>query len=83
MTIAHSKRRNRPFVSDHWRCRYNKETCDPFKEPKLSFIIRISTLRWAGHVIRMEENCIPRSLMYMQPEGSRKWEDYALGGEMM
>jgi hypothetical protein len=53
---------------DQWRCRYNKELYDLFKEPRISVIIRIGRLRWAGHVIRMEKNYLPRRLMYMQPE---------------
>jgi hypothetical protein len=43
-----------------------------FKEPRLSAVIRIARLRWAGHVARMDENCMPRRLMYVQPEGVRK-----------
>jgi hypothetical protein len=35
-------------------------------------VIRIARLRWAGHVARMDENCMPRRLMYVQPEGLRK-----------
>jgi hypothetical protein len=45
---------------DQWRCRYNKELYDLFKEPRLPVIIRIATLQWAGHVTRMEENSMPR-----------------------
>jgi hypothetical protein len=54
---------------DQWRCRFNKELYDRFKEPRLSVVIRIARLRWAGHVARMGENCMPRRLMYVQPEG--------------
>jgi hypothetical protein len=57
---------------DQWRCRFNKELYDLFKEPRLSVVIRIARLRWAGHVARMDENCMPRRLMYVQPEGLRK-----------
>jgi hypothetical protein len=57
---------------DQWVCRFNKELYDPFKEPRLSAIIRIARLRWAGHVKRMDENCMPRRLMYVQPEVLRK-----------
>jgi hypothetical protein len=37
-----------------------------------SVVIRIARLRWAGDVARMDENCMPRRLMYVQPEGLRK-----------
>jgi hypothetical protein len=38
---------------DQWRCRFNKELYDLFKEPRLSMVIRITRLRWAGHVARI------------------------------
>jgi hypothetical protein len=57
---------------DQWRCRYNQELYDLSKESRLSVIIGIARLRWSGHVTRMEENSMPRRLMYMQPEGPRK-----------
>jgi hypothetical protein len=43
-----------------------------FKEPRLSVVIRIASLRWAGHVARMDENSMPRRLMSVKPEGLRK-----------
>jgi hypothetical protein len=58
--------------SDQWRCRCNKELYGLFKEPRLSMIIRIARLRWAGHVTRMEENCMRRRLMYAEPEEPRR-----------
>jgi hypothetical protein len=57
---------------DQWRCRFNKELCDLFKDPRLSVVIRIARLRWAGHVARMDEKSMPRRLMCLQPEGLRK-----------
>jgi hypothetical protein len=57
---------------DQWKCRFNKELYDLFKEPRLSMLIKIARLRWAGHVARMDENCMRRRLMYMQLEGLRK-----------
>jgi hypothetical protein len=46
---------------DQWRrCRFNKERCDLFKEPRFSAVIRIARLRWASHVAGMDENCMPR-----------------------
>jgi hypothetical protein len=57
---------------DQWRCRFNKELYDLFKESTLSMVIRIARLQWAGHVARMDKNCMLRRLMYVQPEGLRK-----------
>jgi hypothetical protein len=48
---------------DQWRCRLNKELYDLFKEPRLSVVIKIASLRWAGHFVRMNEKCMPRRLM--------------------
>jgi hypothetical protein len=52
--------------------KFNKELYDLFKEPRLSVVIRIARLRWAGHVARVDENCMPRRLIYVQLEGLRK-----------
>jgi hypothetical protein len=48
---------------DQCRCRFNKELYDLFKDPRLSVIMKIARLRWAGRVARMDENCMPRRLM--------------------
>jgi hypothetical protein len=50
---------------DQWRCRVNKELYDLFKEPRLSVVIRIARLWWAGHVARMDKNCMRRRLRCM------------------
>jgi hypothetical protein len=54
------------------RSRYNKELYDLFKESKLSITIRIARLRWAGHVRRMDEEALPRRIMYVTPIGQQK-----------
>jgi hypothetical protein len=59
---------------DQWRSRYNKELYDLFKEPKLSITIRIARLRWAGHVRTMDEDALPRRIMYVTPIGQWKTE---------
>jgi hypothetical protein len=63
---------------DQWWCRFNRELDGLFKGTRLSAVIRIARLRWAGHVVRMEDSCMPRRL---KDEG--KWLDRALDGEMM
>jgi hypothetical protein len=55
-----------------WRSRYNKELYDLFKEPKLSITIRNARLRWAGHVRRMDEEALPRRIMYVTAIGQRR-----------
>jgi hypothetical protein len=34
--------------------------------------IRIAMLRWAGHVRRMDEEALPRRIMYVTPVGQQK-----------
>jgi hypothetical protein len=48
-----------------WRSRYNKELYNFFKEPMLSVTIRIARLRWAAHVRRMDDEALPRRIMYV------------------
>jgi hypothetical protein len=55
-----------------WRSRYNQELYNLFKKPKLSITIRIARLRWAGHVRRMDEEALPRRIMYVTPIGQWK-----------
>jgi hypothetical protein len=58
---------------DQWRSRrINMEFLYLFKEPRLSVVIRIASLGWAGRVARMEEVSMPRRLMIVQREGIRK-----------
>jgi hypothetical protein len=52
------------------------------KSPDISVVIRIARLQLAGHVARMDENCMPRRLMYVQLEGLRKVGRPRAGGEM-
>jgi hypothetical protein len=59
-------------IKGQWRSRYNRELYDLFKEPKLSITIRNGRLRWAGHVRRMNEEALPRRIMYVTPIGQRK-----------
>jgi hypothetical protein len=55
-----------------WKNRYNKELYDLFKEAKLSITISIARLRWAGHVRRMNEEALPKIIMYVTPIGQQK-----------
>jgi hypothetical protein len=60
---------------DQWRCiRINMELLYLFKEPRLSVVIRIARLGWAGRVARTEKFSMPRRLMIVEREGMRKQE---------
>lgn len=54
-----------------WRRRYNSELYEIFDDPELSTYIKINRLRLAGHVIRMDDNRIPKRLMLAEISGNR------------
>jgi len=60
----------------------NKEIYACIKKPTIIETIRLSRLRWFGHVQRMEENRIPRRVLYMNLGTTRlrgrprnRWQD--------
>lgn len=54
-----------------WRIRYNNELYNLYKDNKLTTIIRYHRLQWAGHIIRMGDNRIPKKVLFSQIEGRR------------
>jgi len=46
-----------------WRPRWNNELNSLYKEPNIVEDIRIRRLEWAGHIIRMEEERIPKKVL--------------------
>jgi hypothetical protein len=54
-----------------WRRRYNKELHSLFNDVVIKRI-KINRSRWAGHVIRRENEEIVKRLMIVKPEGKRK-----------
>jgi hypothetical protein len=66
----------------NWRIFTNKLIYLIIKTPTITETIRLQRLRWFGHVQRMEENGIPKSLLYMNLETTRlrvrpknRWQD--------
>ncbi|XP_014278149.1 uncharacterized protein [Halyomorpha halys] len=49
-------------VDQIWRRQTNQELKDLYKEPDVQFV-RLSRLRWAGHVALMAENDLPRKIV--------------------
>jgi hypothetical protein len=52
------------------------------EKPTVTEAVRLNRLRWFGHVQRMEENRIPKKVVYMNMETTRlrgrprnRWED--------
>ena len=50
--------------AENWRILINKEIYAIVKKPTITEAIRLKRLRWFGHVQRMEENRIPRKVLY-------------------
>jgi hypothetical protein len=50
---------------ENWRILTNKEIYASVKKPTIIETIRLNRLRWFGHVQRMEENRIPKRVLYM------------------
>jgi len=50
---------------ENWRILTNKEIYAMVKKPTIIEKIRLNRLRWFGHVQRMEENRIPKRVLYM------------------
>jgi hypothetical protein len=50
--------------TENWRILTNKQIYAIVKKPTVTETIRLHILRWFGHVQRMEENRIPKSIEY-------------------
>ena len=65
-----------------WRIKYNNELHTLYKDRDIITYIKINRLKWAGHVIRMEEQSATRRFLVAVVEGRRqrgrpklRWED--------
>jgi hypothetical protein len=65
-----------------WRIKYNNELYTLYKESDIVTYIKTNRLRWAGHVIRLEEQNTARRVLVAVVEGRRqrgrpklRWED--------
>jgi hypothetical protein len=55
-----------------WRSRYNKELHRLYDEIDLVTTVRITRLRWAGHIVRMQDNLPCKKITLDKPEGKRR-----------
>jgi hypothetical protein len=67
---------------ENWRILTNKEIYAVDKKPTITETERLNRLYWFGHVQRMEENGIPKRVLYMNLETARlrgrprnRWQD--------
>ena len=58
-------------VDGFWRIRTNNELEQLYKSPTILKDVKARRIRWLGHVQRMEENRIPKKVLYSKPEGCR------------
>jgi hypothetical protein len=56
---------------ENWRILTNKEIYVIVKKPTITETIKLHRLHWFGHVQRMEENRIPKRVLYMNLESTR------------
>jgi hypothetical protein len=70
----------------NWRILTDKEIHAVVKKPTITETIRLYRLCWFGDVQRMEENRIPKRLLYMNLESTRlrgrprnRWQDKEKG----
>jgi hypothetical protein len=68
--------------NENWRNLTNKEIYASVKKPTITETIRLNRLQWFGHVQRIEENRIPKRVLYMNLGTTRlrgrprnKWQD--------
>ena len=55
-----------------WRSRYNEELYYLYDEADLVTTVKITRLRWAGHVMRMQDNLPCKRITLDKPEGRRR-----------
>ena len=55
-----------------WRSRYNEELCRLYDESDLVTSIRITRLRWAGHIVRTQDNLPCTKITLDKLEGRRR-----------
>jgi hypothetical protein len=56
-----------------WRKRYNVELEDIYNKANIVNVIISSRLRWAGHVVRMNENELPKDTVDKPWRSTRMW----------
>jgi hypothetical protein len=55
-----------------WRSRYNEELYHLYDKTGLVATVRITRLRWAGHIVRMQDNLPCKKINLDKSEGRRR-----------
>ena len=62
-------RPKRDGVTGKWRKLHNEELNDLYSSPNIVRVIKSRRMRWAGHVVRMEEGRGVHKVLVGKPEG--------------
>jgi len=54
---------------EHWRKCHNRESAALYKEANTVKVIKSNKLRWAGHIVRMDDNELQNKLLWTNPGG--------------
>ena len=66
-------------ITEEWRRLHNDELCDLYSSPNTIRVIKSKTMRWSGHVTRMQERKGAYRVLVEKPEGGKKHlEDLAV-----
>jgi hypothetical protein len=65
-----------------WRSRCNEELYHLYDETGLVTTVRITRLRWAGHIVRMQDNLPCRNSPWTSQRAEGEWEGQTLDGWM-
>jgi hypothetical protein len=59
-------------VNGIWRKTYNHELYNLYNDVEISEKAKISRMKWAGHVLRMNDEEPTKKLMLGKPDGTRR-----------
>jgi hypothetical protein len=65
-----------------WRSRYNEELYHLYDETDLVTTVRITGLRWTGHIVRMQYNLPCKKSPWTSRRAEGEWEGQTLDGWM-
>ena len=54
-----------------WRKIYSRDLEELYNEPNTATVIKSIRLRWAGHVVRKDDNELPKKIFWRNPGGQR------------
>ena len=59
-------------IAGEWRRRTNNELYALYNEPDVVWLNKLARLRWAGHVVRMNEDAVPKKVLMDPLYGRRR-----------